>query len=105
MQREGYQHVYGELRVILRVVQNDTLRRIWVSSETVVRQVQFLGWPGLEGDRPKPRGFPHFVQSSPGHPILIPELDGPLRSLLVSLDLAISEAHANLFDAESHRVQ
>ena len=28
------------------------------------------GWPGLEGTSPKPRGFLHFAQSSPGHPIM-----------------------------------
>ena len=27
------------------------------------------GWPGLEGARPKPRGFLRSAQSSPGHPI------------------------------------
>ena len=27
-----------------------------------------VGWPGLEGDSPKPRGFLRSAQSSPGHP-------------------------------------
>ena len=29
------------------------------------------GWPGLEGDSPKPRGFFRSAQSCPGHPIVV----------------------------------
>jgi len=44
----------------------------------VLCQTLDLGWPGLEGGSPKPRGFLHFVQSSLGHPTLIRSIDRAL---------------------------
>ena len=35
------------------------------------RQCAIPGWPGLEGDSPKPRGFLRSAQSSPGHPFVL----------------------------------
>jgi hypothetical protein len=35
----------------------------------VLRLSSIDGWPGLEGGSPKPRGFLHSAQSSPGHQI------------------------------------
>ncbi len=34
----------------------------------VLCEIFVFGWPGLEGDSPKPRGFLRSAQSSPGHP-------------------------------------
>ena len=46
----------------------------------VLSQSLHLGWPGLEGASPKPRGFLHFVQSSPGHPIPVRSIDEALAA-------------------------
>jgi hypothetical protein len=55
-------------------------------------------WPGLEGDRLKPRGFPRSAQSSPGHPIfytttnkgfyVIPPIKRPERAAGLSVNSA-----------------
>ena len=41
----------------------------------VLCQILIFGWPGLEGDSPKPRGFLRSAQSSPGHPTRNPCFD------------------------------
>jgi len=38
------------------------------AEERMGQAVSEDGWPGLEGDSPKPRGFLRSAQSSPGHP-------------------------------------
>ena len=39
------------------------------SGARVLRHSWIEGWPRLESDRSKPRGFPRSARSNPGHPI------------------------------------
>lgn len=51
---------------------------IFLPSQTLT--ISVYGWPGLEGDRPKPRGLLRCAQSRPGHPLLIVQSTNATRA-------------------------
>ena len=50
----------------------------------VLCQILIFGWPGLEGNSPKPRGFLRSARSSPGHPTRNSCFDKALVSAIAS---------------------
>ena len=58
------------------------------NSDVVLCQILIFGWPGLEGDSPKPRGFLRSAQSSPGHQTCNPCFDKAVAALLDRIHVA-----------------
>ena len=61
-------------------IEPEALADILPSNRLALCQVLIFGWPGLEGDSPKPRGFHRSAQSSPGPPTRKPCFDKTLAS-------------------------